>query len=77
MEKNIVCMDMPLLMRILEEAREGVSSDAELHFLADQILQEQQVKQAPLTMDDYANITQYKVRFQYFADDIVENEEED
>lgn len=76
MEKNIICMDMPLLMRILEEAREGVESDAELHFLADQILQEQQVKEAPLTMDDYANITQYKVRFQYFADDIVENEED-
>lgn len=76
MEKNIICMDMPLLMRILEEAREGVESDAELHFLVDQILQEQQVKEAPLTMDDYANITQYKLRFQCFADDIVETEED-
>lgn len=76
MEKNIICMDMPLLMRILEEAREGVESDAELHFLANQILQEQCVKQSPLTMDDYANITQYKTRFQYFAENIVENEED-
>nr|DAH47965.1 MAG TPA: hypothetical protein [Caudoviricetes sp.] len=76
MEQNIICMDMPLLMRILEEAREGVQSDAELHFLANQILQEQCAKQAPLTMDDYANITQYKVRFEYFADDIVESEED-
>ena len=76
MEKNIICMDVPLLTRILEEAREGVESDAELHFLLEQLIQEQQVKEAPLTMDDYANITQYKLRFQYFADDIVETEED-
>ena len=76
MEKNIICMDVPLLTRILEEAREGIGSDAELHFLLEQLIQEQQVKEAPLTMDDYANITQYKLRFQYFADDIVETEED-
>lgn len=76
MEKNIICMDVPLLTRILEEAREGIDSDAELHFLLEQLIQEQQVKEAPLTMDDYANITQYKIRFQYFADDIVETEED-
>lgn len=76
MEKNIICMDVPLLTRILEEAREGIESDAELHFLLEQLIQEQQVKEAPLTMDDYANITQYKLRFQYFADDIVETEED-
>ena len=77
MEKNMVCMNIPLLIRILEETRENVGSDAELHFLVDQILQEQEVKGKTLTMDDYAAITQYKVRFQYFSDEIVETGKED
>lgn len=77
MEKNVICMDVPLFVRILEETREGVKSDAELHFLVDQILEQQASKSDVLTMDDYADITYYKTRFQFFADKIVEGGEED
>ena len=59
------------IQRMIDASMERLKDSMKL-----QILQEQQVKEAPLTMDDYANITQYKVRFQYFADDIVETEED-
>lgn len=67
MAEFITC-DVPLLMRLLEECREEIKSDAELHFLTEQLLEEQSVKGKPLTMDDYARIQHYKNKFSLYCE---------
>ena len=66
--QNIVAMDIPLLTRIMEECREGVDSDAELHFLLTYLIQQQLAKGEVLTMDDYADIMGYKERYALVCD---------
>lgn len=65
MERNYIIMDIPLLTRILEQCREGVKSDAELHFLLEKLIEEQLVigTDQVLTMDNYKSIMDYQQRF--------------
>ena len=52
--KDTVTLDIPLLIRTLELAREDIKSDAELHKMVERLLD---LKNKPeLTMDDYAYI---------------------
>ena len=52
--KDSVTIDIPLMIRLLELSREDVKSDAELHFVVENLLK---LKNKPvLTMDDYAFI---------------------
>jgi hypothetical protein len=52
--KDTVTLDIPLLIRTLELAREDIKSDAELHEMVERLLD---LKNKPeLTMDDYAYI---------------------
>lgn len=52
--QDTVTMNIPLLIRTLELAREDVHSDAELHFVVENLLNIKNKK--VLTMDDYAYI---------------------
>ena len=76
MEKNYVSMDIPLFTRILEECREGVENDAELHFLLDKIIEQQLATGRILTMDDYVDIMDYKTRYALFEDKLSENDDD-
>ena len=50
-QKDTVTVDVPLLIRLLELAREDIKSDAELHKVVERILD---IKDnGTLTMDDY------------------------
>jgi hypothetical protein len=52
--KDTVTLDIPLLIRTLELAREDIKSDAELHEMVERLLD---LKNKPeLTMDDYTYI---------------------
>lgn len=52
--KDSVTIDIPLMIRLLELSREDIKSDAELHFVVENLLK---LKNKPvLTMDDYAFI---------------------
>ena len=71
MKKDFVCLDIPLFTRILEECREGVESDAELHFLLEQIIQVQLEQKRVLTMDDYAEIMRYKENYAFYSSEFI------
>ena len=49
-KKDIISMDVPLFIRMLELAREDIKSDAELHKVVDRVIDK---KNKVLTMDDY------------------------
>lgn len=53
-KQDTVTMDIPLMIRTLELAREDIHSDAELHFVVENLLHLKNKK--VLTMDDYAYI---------------------
>lgn len=53
-QQDTITMNIPLLIRTLELAREDVHSDAELHFVVENLLNIKNKK--VLTMDDYAYI---------------------
>lgn len=78
MDKDVICMDVPLFIRLLEECREGIESDAELHFLVEQVLEESKVSDgAPLTMDNYAGIMDYKNKYIIYQDELTTKEDEE
>lgn len=52
-EASVVSMDVPLLIRVLEIAREELKTDADLHKFVTSIVQQQATKSEPLTMEDY------------------------
>lgn len=54
-ETDHVSFDIPLLIRLLEHAREGIDSDVELHDLVERIISIR--KKGVLTMDDYGLIS--------------------
>lgn len=57
-EKNpedVIMMDVPLLIRMLEYAREDAKTDMDLHFAAENLITLSK-KGATLTMDDYDTI---------------------
>jgi hypothetical protein len=53
-EVDTVTMDVPLLLRVLEFAREEVQEDMDLHDLAERMIA--MSKDGPLSMDDYDSI---------------------
>lgn len=52
--KDVVSMDVPLFIRMLELAREDIKSDAELHHVVERVLALK--NQGVLTMKDYDKI---------------------
>lgn len=52
---DVVCMDVPLLIRMLEFAREDAKSDKDLHVAAERLVQLSAQGQ-PLTMEHYDSI---------------------
>ena len=77
MEKNYVALDIPLFTRILEECREGIESDAELHFLLDKIINRQLQTGQVLTMDDYADIMSFKADYELVKNQLEQFEDDD
>ena len=57
-KKDTVTFDIPLLIRVLELAREDVKSDMELHRIVERLLNMR--KKGTLTMDDYDSIANLK-----------------
>jgi hypothetical protein len=61
-KKDTVTMDIPLLIRILELAREDVKTDAELHRVVEKLIDIR--NKGTLTMDDYDFVAKLKESFQ-------------
>ena len=59
---DIVLVDVPLMIRLLEYAREEATSDVDLHALATRLITKSNKWKSwkPLTMSDYANIVPTK-----------------
>ena len=53
-EIDIIKIDVPTFLRLLELAREDVKDDANLHFIAQSVTEIS--KEKTVTMDDYENI---------------------
>lgn len=51
-DQDVVCMDVPLLIRLLEYARETIENDIDIHFLAARMIRESADGKI-LTMEDY------------------------
>ena len=54
---DIVHLDVPLFIRLLELAREDVKQDADLHDVAEAVIQLSQ--DGPVTMEDYDKIVAF------------------
>lgn len=54
---DIVKLDVPLFIRLLELSREDIKSDAPIHFVAEIVTQLSQNK--VVTMNDYQDIIDY------------------
>ena len=54
--KDVVTVDVPLLIRLLEYAREDAKDDQDLHRVAERLIN--QSKSGPLSMKDYRRIIQ-------------------
>ena len=61
-KKDTVTMDIPLLIRVLELAREDVKSDAELHRVVEKLIDIR--NKGTLTMDDYDFVASLKESLQ-------------
>jgi hypothetical protein len=61
-KKDTVTMDIPLLIRVLELAREDVKSDAELHRVVEKLIDIR--NKGTLTMDDYDFVAKLKESIQ-------------
>jgi hypothetical protein len=57
-KKDIVSMDIPLLIRVLEYAREDAKTDMDLHKVVENLIDMR--GEGPLTMDHYDSITSIK-----------------
>lgn len=54
--QDMVTMDVPLFIRLLEVAREELKTDAELHNLVERVLQRHRASDSGLTMTDYPHL---------------------
>jgi len=54
---DIIKLDVPLFIRLLELAREEIKDDADLHDVAEAVTKLSQ--QGPVTMDQYPEILKY------------------
>mgnify|MGYP006269084857 FL=1 len=57
---DIVKMDVPLFIRLLELAREDVKQDADLHDVAERVISISQKR--PVTMADYDDIVNFMTK---------------
>ena len=64
-KKDMVCFDIPLLIRVLEFTREDMSSDIELHNMVERLINMRETY--PLTMKEYDTITQKLVKENHIA----------
>jgi hypothetical protein len=64
-KKDMVCMDIPLLIRVLEFTREEMSSDIELHNMVERLINMR--NNVPLDMAHYDEITQKLVKENHIA----------
>lgn len=64
-EKDMVCFDIPLLIRVLEFTREEMSSDIELHNMVERLINMRET--SPLKMSEYDAITQKLVKENHIA----------
>lgn len=54
-EYGVISVDIPLLIRLLEYARESAQDDVDIHFLAARMIRESSDGKV-LTMDDYKKL---------------------
>lgn len=54
-KQPMICMSIPLITRVFELVREDVKSDADLHFILEEII-EMSIEEGNLTMEDYEDI---------------------
>jgi hypothetical protein len=64
-KKDMVCLDIPLLIRVLEFTREEMSSDIELHNMVERLINMR--NNVPLDMAHYDEITQKLVKENHIA----------
>jgi hypothetical protein len=64
-KKDMVCFDIPLLIRVLEFTREEMSTDIELHNMVERLINMRETY--PLTMTEYDAITQKLVKENHIA----------
>ena len=62
-KKDMICMDIPLLIRVLEFTREEMSSDIELHNMVERLINMRH--DVPLDMTHYDDITKNLVKEEY------------
>lgn len=68
-KKDAVTMDIPLLIRMLELAREDLKSDADLHKVVEKLINIR--KKGILTMSDYEFVS--NIKEQYFPEDTYQD----
>ena len=68
-KKDTVTMDIPLLIRMLELAREDIKSDAQLHRVVEKLIDIR--NKGTLTMDDYDFVS--KLKEQFFPEDTYQD----
>lgn len=66
-KKDTVTFDIPLLIRVLELAREDIKSDMDLHRVVERLINMRD--QGMLTMDDYDEIAQIKEDYAHILED--------
>jgi len=64
-KKDMVCFDIPLLIRVLEFTREDMSSDIELHNMVERLINMRHA--VPMDMTHYDEITQKLVKENHIA----------
>jgi hypothetical protein len=64
-KKDMVCMDIPLLIRVLEFTREDMKTDIELHNMVERLINMRD--NVPLDMSHYDGITQKLVKENHIA----------
>jgi hypothetical protein len=64
-QKDMVCFDIPLLIRVLEFTREEMKTDIELHNMVERLINMRETY--PLTMKEYDSITQKLVKENHIA----------
>jgi len=64
-QKDMVCFDIPLLIRVLEFTREDMKTDIELHNMVERLINMRETY--PLTMKEYDTITSNLVKENHIA----------
>lgn len=66
-KEDVVSLNIPLLIRMLEHAREDIKSDADLHRVIEKLIKIRD--KGTLTMDDYDYVTSIKESIEYMFED--------